>query len=182
MCHDLIDHTFKPQISANPCFPAFCADTFHKPGFKMQAKILHHLFGIVGGDTIKAPLWDAAAAGPTAYPSNAAYVHEYVTKLLTTSFPNMRPQQVVVRGPSPPPPPPPSSISPLLQLFFSHPPFSPISSLSSFSLILRFSLFPPDSIRVMIYVSMVPAASFLHCLRPLHSSSIANRQCTRGAA
>lgn len=37
-------------------------------------------------------------AGPTAYPNNAVFVHEFVTNLLTTSFPNMRPQQVQVRG------------------------------------------------------------------------------------
>jgi CRM1 C terminal len=136
------------------------ADTFHKPGFKMHARILHHLFGVASSDVIKAPLWDVttkgrsncafslfsqvssglcseypsavpslqlnllnaesaahccaqqsntaaaqpprcpdfpSAAGPTAYPNNAAFVHEFVTNLLTTSFPNMRPQQVQVR-------------------------------------------------------------------------------------
>ena len=76
------------------------ADTFHKPGFKMHVKILHHLFGVVGGDVIKAPLWDVAALGPAAYPSNAVFVHHHVTQLLTTSFPNMRAQQVEVRRPS----------------------------------------------------------------------------------
>ena len=78
---------------------ALRADTFHKPGFKMHVKILHHLFGVVGGDVIKAPLWDVAALGPAAYPSNAVFVHHHVTQLLTTSFPNMRAQQVEVRPP-----------------------------------------------------------------------------------
>ena len=73
------------------------ADTFHKPGFKMHVKILHHLFGVVGSDVIKAPLWDVAALGPAAYPSNAVFVHHHVTQLLTTSFPNMRAPQVEVR-------------------------------------------------------------------------------------
>ena len=73
------------------------ADTFHKPGFKMHVKILHHLFGVVSSDVIKAPLWDVAALGPAAYPSNAVFVHHHVTQLLTTSFPNMRAQQVEVR-------------------------------------------------------------------------------------
>ena len=31
------------------------------------------------------------------YPNNTAFVHEFTTNLLTTSFPNMRPQQVQVR-------------------------------------------------------------------------------------
>ena len=47
---------------------------------------------------MKAPLWDVAALGAAAYPSNAAYVQQYVTNLLTTSFPNLRPQQVQARG------------------------------------------------------------------------------------
>ena len=69
-------------------------DTFHKPGFKLQARILHHLFAIVQTDAIKAPLWDVAALGPTAFPSNAAFVQQHTSELLSTSFPNLRPQQV----------------------------------------------------------------------------------------
>jgi exportin-1 len=73
---------------------AVMTDTFHKPGFKLHVRILHHLFSIVNQGVIKGPLWDVAAKGPTAYPNNAAFVQEYVSNLLTTSFPNMRPQQV----------------------------------------------------------------------------------------
>lgn len=73
---------------------AVMTDTFHKPGFKMHAKILHHLFRIVQGPAITAPLWDVAAQGATAYPNNAAFIQSYVSELLTTSFPNLRPQQV----------------------------------------------------------------------------------------
>jgi hypothetical protein len=62
----------------------------------MHAKILHHLFTIVNTDVIKAPLWDTAALGPSAFPNNAAFVHQHVSQLLTTSFPNLRPQQVEV--------------------------------------------------------------------------------------
>lgn len=43
--------------------PGLRADTFHKPGFKMHARILHHLFEVAGSDVIKAPLWDSAAKG-----------------------------------------------------------------------------------------------------------------------
>lgn len=73
---------------------AVLTDTFHKPGFKMHAKILHHLFRIVQGPAITAPLWDVSAQGANAFPNNAAYVQSFVTELLTTSFPNLRPQQV----------------------------------------------------------------------------------------
>lgn len=73
---------------------AVLTDTFHKPGFKLQARILHHLFSIVQTNAIKAPLWDVTALGPTAYPSNAAFVQAHVSELLSTSFPNLRPQQV----------------------------------------------------------------------------------------
>ena len=71
-------------------------DSFHKPGFKMHTKILHHLFRIASEDAIKAPLWDTAALGPTAFPNNAAYLNQQVSQLLTTSFSNLRPQQVEV--------------------------------------------------------------------------------------
>eukprot|EP00887_Chlorella_sp_A99_P002494 scaffold10.g2494.t1 len=76
---------------------AVMTDTFHKPGFKLQARILHHLFSVVKGDAIKAPIWDAAQ-GPAAYASNAAWCQSYVTSLLSTSFPNLRPQQATVLG------------------------------------------------------------------------------------
>ena len=75
---------------------AVMTDTFHKPGFKLQARILHHLFGVVtDGTVIKAPLWDVSApGGPNAYASNAAFVQSHVSEMLSTSFPNLRPQQV----------------------------------------------------------------------------------------
>ena len=72
------------------------ADTFHKPGLKMQARILHHLFRVVSTNVIKAPLWDVSARGASAFPSNTAYVQQQVSQLLSTSFPNMKPQQVEV--------------------------------------------------------------------------------------
>lgn len=72
------------------------ADSFHKPGFKLHAKILHHLFTIVNSGVIKAPLWDETTKGPTAYPNNAVFVHEFVSDLLSRSFPNLRPAQLQV--------------------------------------------------------------------------------------
>ncbi|DBA80101.1 hypothetical protein WJX79_000920 [Trebouxia sp. C0005] len=73
---------------------AVMTDSFHKPGFKLHVKILHHLFSIVNSGVIKAPLWDEADKGPTAYPNNAVFVHEFVSNLLSQSFPNLRPAQL----------------------------------------------------------------------------------------
>lgn len=92
-------HCVAPQaflIHASSCLHTVCADTFHKPGFKTHCKILHLLCDVVQGPVLQGPLWDVAAKGPTAYPNNLAYVTEYVTNLLSTSFPNLRPQQVQV--------------------------------------------------------------------------------------
>ncbi|KAL6772266.1 XPO1 [Auxenochlorella protothecoides x Auxenochlorella symbiontica] len=71
---------------------AVMTDTFHKPGFKLQARILHHLFCIVGTEVIKGPLWDASQPGN--FSSNPEFVQHYVTNLLSTSFPNLRATQV----------------------------------------------------------------------------------------
>lgn len=37
----------RPPLNHLPTPPTPAADTFHKPGFKLQARILHHLFAIV---------------------------------------------------------------------------------------------------------------------------------------
>ena len=74
------------------------ADTVHKPGFKIQARILHHLFSIVSSGAIKAPLWDLSKQDASAYPNNVLWAREQITRLLTESFPNLRPHQVEVSG------------------------------------------------------------------------------------
>lgn len=72
---------------------AVMTDTFHKPGFKLHARILHHLFALARPDGgLAAPLWEGGAPG--AHASNAAYVTGAVTALLTASFPNLRPGTV----------------------------------------------------------------------------------------
>ena len=38
------------------------------------------------------PLWDAAALGPAAFPTNGAFVRQHVTQLLVGCFPNMAPE------------------------------------------------------------------------------------------
>lgn len=97
-------NTFKNSESATAFYKAYylqllrevfavLTDTFHKPGFVLQAHILHHLFSVVQSDVIKAPLWDDNL-GPTAYPTNAVFIQSHVAEMLSTSFPNLRPQQV----------------------------------------------------------------------------------------
>jgi exportin-1 len=97
-------NTFKNSESATAFYKAYylqllrevfavLTDTFHKPGFVLQAHILHHLFSVVQSDVIKAPLWDDSL-GPSAYPTNAAFIQSHVAEMLSTSFPNLRPQQV----------------------------------------------------------------------------------------
>ncbi|PNH03912.1 Exportin-1 [Tetrabaena socialis] len=73
---------------------AVMTDSFHKPGLKSQARILHHLFTILDANVVKAPLWDVAAKGAGAYPTNSAFVRVHVVGLLSTSFPNLTQAQV----------------------------------------------------------------------------------------
>lgn len=64
-------------------------DSFHKPGFNSQARILHHLFRVVQEGPITGPLWDVTQQGPAAFPDNRAYVQQFVKGQLMASFPNM---------------------------------------------------------------------------------------------
>lgn len=75
---------------------AVMTDSFHKPGFKSQARILHHLFTILDANVITQPLWDVATqpGGAAAFPNNAAFVRAHVVGLLSTSFPNLTQAQV----------------------------------------------------------------------------------------
>ncbi|KAK9862358.1 hypothetical protein WJX84_007629 [Apatococcus fuscideae] len=73
---------------------AVMTDTVHKPGFKIQARILHHLFSIVSSGAIKAPLWDLSKQDASAYPNNVVWAREQISHLLTESFPNLRQHQV----------------------------------------------------------------------------------------
>ena len=70
----------------------------HKPGFKLHARILHHLFGVATSGVIKEPLWDTATVpgGSSAFPSNSAWLQQRLSQLLQHSFPNLRPQQIEV--------------------------------------------------------------------------------------
>ena len=60
----------------------------HKPGFKLHARILHHLFGVATSGVIKEPLWDTATVpgGSSAFPSNSAWLQQRLSQLLQHSF------------------------------------------------------------------------------------------------
>ncbi|CAM6105957.1 unnamed protein product [Calypogeia fissa] len=68
---------------------AVLTDTFHKPGFKLHVLILQHIFCLVDSGALTQPLWDVSTLGPSAFPSNMAFVRDYTIKLLGSSFPNM---------------------------------------------------------------------------------------------
>lgn len=78
---------------------AVMTDTFHKPGFKLHARILHHLFAVAGPQGIQEPIFSPDQTMPDGRPaagfaSNAEYASALVTGLLSTSFPNLRENQV----------------------------------------------------------------------------------------
>ena len=75
---------------------AVLTDIFHKPGFKLQALILQHLWNLVMSPSLTVPLWDVDTLGPAAFPNNAAFVRQHTVQLLSHSFPNMHQQQIAL--------------------------------------------------------------------------------------
>mmetsp|Transcript_26423 Transcript_26423/g.43268 ORF Transcript_26423/g.43268 Transcript_26423/m.43268 type:complete len:1071 (-) Transcript_26423:573-3785(-) len=67
-------------------------DTFHMPGFKLQATILQHMFALVETGQVTAPLFDTAQH--PGVPDNRTFLREYVITLLSNAFPNLLPNQV----------------------------------------------------------------------------------------
>jgi len=65
-------------------------DTFHKPGFRMQATILAKLFTIVETNKINVPLWKDGQS----FPNNQTFVREFTVNLLRRSFKNLTPAQI----------------------------------------------------------------------------------------
>ena len=78
-------------------------DTFHRPGFKLQAQILMHLISAVGSGRITEPIWDTsnmeqvalATNNGTAPADNGVYLQNHLTKILKDAFPNLTDTQVV---------------------------------------------------------------------------------------
>lgn len=69
-------------------------DTFHKPGFKMQASIIRLFLLSVDSPMLTVPLWDTSTLGPSAYTSNAHFLHSSIINVLCNAFPNMDPAEV----------------------------------------------------------------------------------------
>jgi len=65
-------------------------DTFHKPGFRLQATILAKLFTIVENGKITVPLWKSDQS----FPNNPTFVREFTMNLLRRSFKNLTPVQI----------------------------------------------------------------------------------------
>ncbi|TMW64452.1 hypothetical protein Poli38472_013074 [Pythium oligandrum] len=76
---------------------AVLTDRLHKPGFKLHAAILRHMFSVVESNQVNVPLWESLPTPPTMPPgkTNADFLKEYVANLISTSFPNLSRSQVV---------------------------------------------------------------------------------------
>merc|ERR1711871_1192719 len=61
-------------------------DRLHKSAFKMHAVILQHMFRLVQSGQIQTPLWDQQKGG---FENNQVYVKNFVTDLISQSFPNI---------------------------------------------------------------------------------------------
>lgn len=71
---------------------AVLTDTLHKPGFKLQAMILAHLFLAVESGAITSPLWPQD--GSVTATSNGQYVRELLLQMFSSSFPNLTQAQL----------------------------------------------------------------------------------------
>lgn len=71
---------------------AVMTDRFHKSGFKMHATLLRLMFHLVQQNQVTVPLFDPSTQPPGQ--TNPAYLREYISNLLVTSFPNLSKTQV----------------------------------------------------------------------------------------
>ena len=70
---------------------AVLTDRLHKPGFKMHASILQHIFGIVNTGKVTAPLWEGRAdVQPAPGLNNQQFLHGHMCTMLCTSFGNVQ--------------------------------------------------------------------------------------------
>lgn len=68
-------------------------DTLHKPGFKLQAMILAHLFLAVESGAVASPLWPQDG---TVHTDNNKYLRQLLMQMFTSSFPNLSPQHLTL--------------------------------------------------------------------------------------
>jgi len=67
-------------------------DRLHKPGFKMHATLLRHMFHLVQMNQVTLPLFDPAQQPPGT--TNPAFLKQHIADLLVSSFPNLTRSQV----------------------------------------------------------------------------------------
>jgi len=67
-------------------------DTLHKPGFKLQAMILAHLFLAVESNAVTAPLWPQD--GSVTASSNGEFLRNHLLQMLSTAFPHLTQAQL----------------------------------------------------------------------------------------
>jgi len=67
-------------------------DSLHKPGFKLQAMILSHLFLAIESNAITAPLWPQDSTVHVS--SNGDYLRNLLLQMFSTSFPNLTQPQL----------------------------------------------------------------------------------------
>lgn len=100
--------TFLRNIEADPAVATACyqrffvpimqevfyvlTDTFHKADFKQQTQILRHMFGLIHMNILAAPIFDTALHGGVS--SNREFLTQYVTALVSRTFPNLHRSQV----------------------------------------------------------------------------------------
>mmetsp|Transcript_28673 Transcript_28673/g.50801 ORF Transcript_28673/g.50801 Transcript_28673/m.50801 type:complete len:1083 (+) Transcript_28673:184-3432(+) len=71
---------------------AVMTDRLHKSGFKMHATLLRLMFHLVQANQVTVPLFDPSTQPPGQ--TNPAFLREYISNLLITSFPNLNKMQV----------------------------------------------------------------------------------------
>ena len=67
-------------------------DSLHKPGFKLHAMLLAHLFNAVESTTITTPLWPQD--GTVQASSNGEYLRNLLLQMFSSSFPNLTQPQL----------------------------------------------------------------------------------------
>ena len=71
---------------------AVMTDRLHKSGFKMHATLLRLMFHLVQHNQVTVPLFDPSTQPPGQ--TNPAFLRDYISNLLITSFPNLSKLQV----------------------------------------------------------------------------------------
>jgi exportin-1 len=107
ICYDLLKNISGAASAAPSFYQAFYLSLFtdifyvltdgeHKSGFRYQSMILAHLFEIVESGLLQVPLYPSDSS----FTDNRAFVRDYLSNMLRTSFPHLQPSQIdtFIRG------------------------------------------------------------------------------------